>query len=80
MLSELSPVGIQVTVQQDPLGVVIRLVGQLTHVVGQQAILPLTCSHVDIPIQLLSADTLGVQVPDGHLHVLTRCKLYIKLP
>ena len=45
MVSKLSPVGIQVTIQQDPLGIVIRLVGQLTHVVGQQAILH---SRVDI--------------------------------
>jgi len=72
MSSKLSPVGIQVTIQQDPLGVVIRLVGQLTHVVGQQAVLPLTCRHVDVPIQLLSADTLGIQIPDCHLHVFDK--------
>lgn len=35
----LNPVGIQVTIQQDPFGVVIRDVGQLAHAVGQQAIL-----------------------------------------
>jgi hypothetical protein len=35
----LDPVSIQVTIQQDPLGVVIRHVGQLTHGVGQQAVL-----------------------------------------
>lgn len=62
------PVGIQVTIQQDPLGVVIRLIGQLSHIVRQQPILPFTGGHVYISIQLLSADTLGVQVPDGDLH------------
>ena len=61
------PIGVQVSVQQDPLGVVVRDVGQLTHVEGEEAILPLACGHVDIAIQFLGADGLGVQVPYNNL-------------
>ena len=62
-----SPVSIQVSVQQDPLRVVVRDVGQLTHVEGEQAILPLAGGHVDVAIQFLGADGLGVQVPNDNL-------------
>lgn len=62
-----TPVGIQVSIKQDPFGVVIRLVGQLTHVVRQQTILPFTCAHVDVTIQLLSTDTFWIQIPNCHL-------------
>lgn len=66
-----APVGIEVTIQQDPLGVVIWHICQLPHVVGQEPILPLSRGHVDIPIQLLGADGFGIKIPDDHLHIVS---------
>ena len=69
---EAVPIGIKVTIQQDPLGIVIWHICQLPHVVGQQPILPLPGSHVDIPIQLLRADGFWIQISDHYLHHISQ--------
>eukprot|EP00955_Chlamydomonas_euryale_P104727 365589-Chlamydomonas_euryale.AAC.2 len=63
----LDPVGVEVAVEHDPLGVVVRHVGELAHVERQQAVLPLARRHIDVPIQLLRGDGLGVDVADDDL-------------
>ena len=64
----LDPVGVEVPVEEDPLGVLdVRHVGELAHVVRKQAVLPLAGRHVDVAVELLGRDRLGVDVADEHL-------------
>lgn len=56
-----SPVGIEISIEQNPLRVVIRDIGQLAHVVGQQAILPLTSGHVDIACKINDVGKEGMK-------------------
>mmetsp|Transcript_17844 Transcript_17844/g.45070 ORF Transcript_17844/g.45070 Transcript_17844/m.45070 type:complete len:272 (-) Transcript_17844:3356-4171(-) len=58
----LDPVGIKVTIKDDPLGISPRSIGVLTKQQREDAILPLPRGEVDVAIKLRRSDGLGVQI------------------
>mmetsp|Transcript_12959 Transcript_12959/g.30929 ORF Transcript_12959/g.30929 Transcript_12959/m.30929 type:complete len:662 (+) Transcript_12959:973-2958(+) len=63
----LDPIRIQITIEDDPLGVGVRDGPQRPHRLGEQPILPLARGHVDAPIQFVRRDRLGVDVHPSRL-------------
>mmetsp|Transcript_31209 Transcript_31209/g.79124 ORF Transcript_31209/g.79124 Transcript_31209/m.79124 type:complete len:1071 (+) Transcript_31209:5803-9015(+) len=63
----LDPVGVEVAVQDDPLGVGARGVGVLAEQQREDAVLPLPGGEVDVAVELGRRDGLGVEVLDRRL-------------
>ena len=64
-VERLNPHWVNVSIQHNPLWVVIGEVGHVSHDGGEQAVLPLSCGWVDEAKQLICGDGLGVDVlPD----------------
>ena len=53
------PHGVDVAVQENPLGPLALQVGDVAHDAAEQAILPLPCRRVDNPVQLVVGNGLG---------------------
>mmetsp|Transcript_14245 Transcript_14245/g.29089 ORF Transcript_14245/g.29089 Transcript_14245/m.29089 type:complete len:218 (-) Transcript_14245:3195-3848(-) len=60
----LDPVGVEVSIKHDPLGLGVGHGREVTHDVGQEAVLPLAGGKRDETVQLLSLDSLGVEIND----------------
>jgi hypothetical protein len=65
----LDPVGVEVAVEHDPLGLLVGDGRELAHDVGEEAVLPLAGGEGDEAVELLGLDGLGVQI-DGLRRVL----------
>ena len=73
----LDPVRVQVAVEDDPLRVLVRDRRELAHVVRHHAVLPLASRHVDVPVKLLRANRLGVDIADHNLGLVARAQVVV---
>ena len=57
----LDPVGVEVAVEHDPLGVGVGRIGEVAHHAREQPILPLTRCDVDESVELVGGERLRVE-------------------
>ena len=59
-----NPVCVKIAIEKNPLGILVRLRAEISHDLGEKAVLPLARRGVDVAVELLGSHGLGVKVDD----------------
>ncbi len=58
----LDPIRVEVTVEEDPLGVGVRSIGKLAHQAAEDTVLPLARSQIHVAVEVCGQDGLGIEI------------------